>query len=256
MQSGHSDLIEAVGSGALRRPALAELSGYEYFVDAGGRVYSMNNEEPRIVDAKTGWGGLDWVVLMTRDGWRRYFVGELIAEAFLGEQRPGVREDYTVVHIDGDARNNAALNLRWVTRLEANRHRQNGSRPRLEPRESVVHPAAPRPAAVAGATLAELPAHETSPARREDDTREKLKLIERNQRTQQRLDEITSEHQRLMAALTPFAEFAESPELRMGHPEKVVLESNKGRPSSKRVTVGDFRRALDAMRELEKGPGS
>jgi hypothetical protein len=104
--------------------------------------------------------------------------------------------------------------------------------------------------------LAELPAHETSPARREDDTREKLKLIERNQRTQQRLDEITSEHQRLMAALTPFAEFAESPELRMGHPEKVVLESNKGRPSYKRVTVGDFRRALDAMRELEKGPGS
>ena len=81
-------------------------------------------------------------------------------------------------------------------------------------------------------------------------------LIERNQRTQQRLDEITSEHQRLMAALTPFAEFAESPELRMGHPEKVVLESNKGRPSYKRVTVGDFRRALDAMRELEKGPGS
>ena len=152
MQSGHSDLIEAVGSGALRRPALAELSGYEYFVDAGGRVYSMNNEEPRIVDAKTGWGGLDWVVLMTRDGWRRYFVGELIAEAFLGEQRPGVREDYTVVHIDGDARNNAALNLRWVTRLEANRHRQNGSRARLDPRESVVHPAAHRPAAVAGAT--------------------------------------------------------------------------------------------------------
>jgi hypothetical protein len=34
------------------------------------------------------------------------------------------------------------------------------------------------------------------------------------------------------------------------------LESNKGRPSYKRVTVGDFRRALDAMRELEKGPGS
>ena len=60
----------------------------------------------------------------------------------------------------------------------------------------------------------------------------------------------------MMAALTPFAEFAESPELRMGHPEKVVLESNKGRPSYKRVTVGDFRRALDAMRELEKGPGS
>ena len=54
MQSGHSDLIEAVGSGALRRPALAELSGYEYFVDAGGRVYSMNNEEPRIVGS-TGW---------------------------------------------------------------------------------------------------------------------------------------------------------------------------------------------------------
>ena len=104
--------------------------------------------------------------------------------------------------------------------------------------------------------MAELPAHETSPARREDDTREKLKLIERNQRTQQRLDEITSEHQRLMAAHTPFAELEESPERRTAHPGKAAWESNTGRPSYKRVTVGDFRRALDAMRELEKGPGS
>lgn len=247
------DLVELVASGAVRRPPLAELSGYEYFVDAAGLVYSMNSEEPRIVDAKTGWGGLDWVVLMTRDGWRRYFVGELIAEAFIGDKRPGERDDYTVVHIDGDARNNAATNLRWVTKLEANRQRQNGARTRPESRAAVATKVPSRASAVAAAAVKEVPAATSSPARREDDTRETLKLIERNQRTQERLEEITREHQRLMAALTPFAEFAESPVLRIGHPDKVVIEANKGRPSYKRITAADFRRALDVMRELERG---
>jgi hypothetical protein len=256
MTSVLGDIVAAVACGAVRRPPLEELSGYEYFVDAEGRVYSMNNEEPRIVDAKTEKGGLEVVVLMTRDGWRRYFVGELVAEAFLAEQRPGVRAEYTVVHIDGDTRNNAAPNLRWVTKLEANRYRQNVSRSRHEPRTAVVQPVAARQATVAVPTADHGHIPIRSSVRTEEDSRETLKLIERNQRTQQRLEEITSEHQRLMAALTPFAEIAESAELRVAHPDKVVLETNKGRPSYKRVTAGDFRRALEVMRELARGTGS
>jgi hypothetical protein len=85
------------------------------------------------------------------------------------------------------------------------------------------------------------------------ESREVLKLIERNRRTQERLDELTREHQRLMAALTPFAEFAETPEMRVGHPDHTVLEANKGRPTYRRVTVGDMRRALEALREALPG---
>jgi hypothetical protein len=85
------------------------------------------------------------------------------------------------------------------------------------------------------------------------ESREVLKLIERNRQTQERLEAMTREHQRLMAALTPFAEFAETPEMRVGHPDHTVLEANKGRPTYRRVTVGDMRRALEALREALPG---
>lgn len=250
MHDTSNELLSAVNSGEARRLPLEELNGYEYFAERSGRVYSLNSDEPRLVEAKTGWAGLEWVVLMTRDGWKRYCLGELIAEAFLADQRPGARDDYTVAYVDGDARNNAATNLRWVTRLEASRARSQVRQrpapapqemPRAEkpldvkpPEEHVEGGAAPKATATAtGAT----------------ESREVLKLIERNRRTQERLDELTREHQRLMAALTPFAEFAETPEVRVGHPDHTVLEANKGRPTYRRVTVGDLRRALEALRE-------
>ena len=250
MHDTSDDLLSAVRSGEARRLALEELNGYEYFADRTGRVYSLNSDEPRLVEAKTGWAGLEWVVLMTRDGWRRYCLGELIAEAFLVDQRPGARDDYTVAYVDGDARNNAATNLRWVTRIEASRARSQVRQrptpvPHGMPREERPLDVKPREAHVesgAGQTA-------TATATGATESREVLKLIERNRRTQERLDELTREHQRLMAALTPFAEFAETPEIRVGHPDHIVLEANKGRPTYRRVTVGDLRRALEALRE-------
>ena len=247
-------MLSAVRSGEARRLALEELNGYEYFADRTGRVYSLNSDEPRLVEAKTGWAGLEWVVLMTRDGWRRYCLGELIAEAFLVDQRPGARDDYTVAYVDGDARNNAATNLRWVTRIEASRARSQVRQrpapvPQGMPREERPLDVKPREAHVesgAGQTA-------TATATGATESREVLKLIERNRRTQERLDELTREHQRLMAALTPFAEFAETPEMRVGHPDHTVLEANKGRPTYRRVTVGDMRRALEALREALPG---
>jgi len=252
MPSVLGDIVGAVASGLARRPALDELIGYEYFVDAEGRVYSMNNEEPRIVEAKTGWGGLDWVVLMTRDGWKKYFVGELVAEAFMRDQRPG--EDYTVVNIDGNGSNNCPSNLRWVTQLEASRHRQHGSRSRPTPRAKVAARTGRILSEASNPEAADAGCVEHTPARGEDGAREALKLIERNQRTQERLEELAREHQMLMGALTPFAAFAASPELRVAHPDKVVMETNKGRPSHMRLTAGDFRRAFDVIKDLERGP--
>jgi hypothetical protein len=250
MPEASPDLLAAVQSGTARRLPLEELNGYEYFADRTGRVYSLNSDEPRLVEAKTGWAGLEWVVLMTSDGWKRYCLGELIAEAFLGEQRPGGRDDYTVAYVDGDARNNAATNLRWVTRLEASRARSE-----VRQRTATAPPSRPTvetaPVAVSSETAVESAPGPTGTAATE--SREVLKLIERNRRTQERLEALTGEHQRLMAALTPFAEFADTPEMRVGHPDHTVLEANKGRPTYRRVTVGDLRRALEVMRELERG---
>ena len=250
MHDTSDELVSAVRSGAARRLALEELNGYEYFADRTGRVYSLNSDEPRVVEAKTGWAGLEWVVLMTREGWRRYCLGELIAEAFLSEQRPGERDDYTVAYVDGDPRNNAATNLRWVTRLEASRAR---SQIRMRPTPA---PQSPPKVETARAVVSSEACVESATALAGTggtESREVLKLIERNRHTQERLEAMTREHQRLMAALTPFAEFAETPEMRVGHPDHTVLEANKGRPTYRRVTVGDMRRALEALREALPG---
>ena len=64
------DRLVALQSGTTARRPLVELNGYEYFEAATGRVYSMSEEELRRVDAEAGRGGLEWLVLVTRDGRR------------------------------------------------------------------------------------------------------------------------------------------------------------------------------------------
>jgi hypothetical protein len=59
--------------------------------------------------------------------------------------------------------------------------------------------------------------------------------------------------QRLLEALTPFAQLALAPELRLGHPDTTVLEVNRGRANHRKLTVADFRRAEALMRELDGG---
>jgi hypothetical protein len=78
-----------------------------------------------------------------------------------------------------------------------------------------------------------------------------LALIERNQRTQHRLDALSVRFQRLLEALTPFAQLARAPELLLGHPDTTVLEANRGRPNYCKLTVADFRRAEELMRNPE-----
>jgi len=241
-------LLEAVRTGSLRRPPLEELAGLEYFVDRDGRVYSLNGEQPKVVSAKTGWGGLEWVTLMTRDGWKRFCVGELVAETFMPEGRPGSREEWAVVHLDGNPRNNAVSNLRWATRLEANQLRQDTPTPRTPSAVTTVVAARSGPAAEAGCRAPDISMAATTDS---PSQREMLALIERNQRTQHRLDALSVRFQRLLEALTPFAQLARAPELRLGHPDTTVLEANRGRPNYCKLTVADFRRAEELMRNLE-----
>lgn len=243
-------LLEAVRAGSVRRPPLEELAGLEYFVDREGVVYSLNGEQPKVVGAKAGWGGLDWVTLMTRDGWRRFCVGELVAVTFMAESRPGSCEECTVVHRDGNPRNNAVSNLSWATRLEANQLRQSEPTPRIPAAVTAV-------VAVQSGTAAEAGCRDgdtTIAATRESTSqREMLALIERNQRTQHRLDALSVRFQRLLGALTPFAQLALAPALRLGHPDTTVLEVNRGRSNHRKLTVADFRRAEALMRELAGG---
>lgn len=241
-------LLDAVRAGSVRRPPLEELAGWEYFVDCDGRVYSLNGEQPKLVSAKAGWGGLDWVTLMTRDGWKRFCVGELVAETFMAESRPGSSEEYTVVHRDGNPRNNAVSNLDWATRLEAHQQRQSALTPRAP--SAVTAVVAVQSGTAAGAGCRD---GDTSMASTRESTsqREMLALIERNQHTQHRLDALSVRFQRLLEALTPFAQLARAPELRLGHPDTTVLEVNRGRHDHSKLTVADFRRAEALMRELD-----
>jgi hypothetical protein len=245
MNDTSDELLTAVDSGDARRLGLEELNGQEYFAHRAGRVYSLNSEAPRLLEPTPNNDGLESVVLMTRDGWRRYAVGDLIAEAFICELRPGPSAEYTVAYLDGDTRNNAASNLRWVTKGEAKRLRAEAARGR---HGAIADAGGRRPVPAAAQPAAEA---DRSAVREATGTesREMLKLLERSRRTEERLDALTREHQRLLTALTPFAEFAETPEIRVGHPDATVLEANKGRPTYRRVTVGDLRRALDVMRE-------
>jgi hypothetical protein len=246
MNDTSDELLTAVDSDDARRLGLEELNGQEYFAHRAGRVYSLNSEAPRLLEPTPNNDGLESVVLMTRDGWKRYAVGDLIAEAFLSELRPGPSAEYTVAYLDGDARNNAAINMRWVTKAEAKRLRAEAARDR---HGAVPAAGDPRPVP-AGVVPPAAPVTSVAARTAAPESREMLKLIERNRRTEERLDALRWEHQRLLAAITPFAEFAETPEMRVGHPDHTVLEANKGRPTYRRVTVGDLRRALDVLREV------
>ena len=62
------DRLVALQSGTTARRPLLELNSYEYFEAATGRVYSMSEEALRRVEARRG--GIEWLVLVTRDGWR------------------------------------------------------------------------------------------------------------------------------------------------------------------------------------------
>lgn len=243
-------LLEAVRAGSVRRPPLEELAGLEYFVDRDGRVYSLNGEQPKVVSAKAGWCGLDWVTLMTRDGWKRFCVGELVAETFMAESRPGSREECTVVHRDSNPRNNAVSNLSWATRLEANQLRQRAPTPRAPSAVTAVVAVQSGTAAGAGCRNGDTSMAST---RESTNQREMLTLIERNQCTEHRLDALSARFQRLLEALTPFAQLALAPELCLGHPDTTVLEVNRGRANHRKVTVADFRRAEALMRELGGG---
>ena len=135
-----------------------------------------------------------------------------------------------------------------ATRLEAHQQRQSALTPRAP--SAVTAVVAVQSGTAAGAGCRD---GNTSKASTGESTsqREMLALIERNQHTQHRLDALSVRFQRLLKALTPFAQLARAPELRLGHPDTTVLEVNRGRPDHSKLTVADFRRAEALMRELD-----
>jgi hypothetical protein len=232
------DVLAAVRDGRCRRPKLERLGEFRYVVDAAGTVYSLNAEQPRVIEPKTGSGGFEWVCLNTPNGWEQFMVGELVAHAFLLDARPAGDEDWTVAYRDQDTRNHAVENLAWITRLEANR---------LKP----LAPRAREPAPVE-TTTPEPPTATAEPARAPGEDARVLDLLERLRRQQERHAALQGQYTRLAEALRPFAEFTAGPDPKFAHADTVVAVG-RGAGETRTLTVADFQRAADTLRSLEAG---
>lgn len=241
------EIIHAVKDGRCKRPPHVEMAGKDYYADRMGNVYSLNGEVPKQIEAKTGWGGFQWVVLATSEGWHRYHVGELMAETYLADQKPKDGE-HTVKYKNGNTKDNRVENLMWITKLEASALRQS----------SMVQSAPGKKSGSfdelmglgtdyesgAGET-----GKETSKNPKDEDVRT---LIERNRTTQNRLEDLQNDYTLVLEALRAFAEHKLSAELRLGHPDTPVIESNKGKADHGVITVADFRRAEETLETIER----
>lgn len=115
----------------------AEINGYgDYYVSDQGRVYSSKGQG-KMLSQYTNESGAYSVVGLYDDGDRKQrLVHSLVMEHF----RPDRWEEYLageveIHHLDDDGRNNAAENLRYVTR-EENEQAKHAE----EPEDSVFSP--------------------------------------------------------------------------------------------------------------------
>jgi hypothetical protein len=225
-------LLRAVRAGDCRRPALPSLAETPYVVDREGTIYSLR-ETPRVIEPKLGAEGIDWVVLETTHGWKRFMAAEIVAHAFMVDSKPTGPEEWTVAHRDGDTRNHAVSNLYWLTRLEAAEQRATGHRDRT-----------PTPRGVeAGAVRADANADERL-----------RESIAREQRLKTVLDDTEARYALLLDALRPFGEVDLPASLRLGHPDTPVVNGRHASSGETRaVTVADFRRAADVLSQLADG---
>lgn len=242
------EIIRAVRERKCRRPPHRELADKDYYADENGNVYSLNGAAPKRIEAKTGWGGFQWVVLATADGWHRYHVGELIAATFLENEKPG-DGDYTVNYKNGESGDNRVENLEWISKIEASAIRQTTM---VKPERSkstealndLIGLGAHHGVEKEGAT-----GQSKGSVSKEDEIRT---LLERNRLTQNRLEALQTDYTMVLDALRVFAEHTLSADLRLGHPDTAVVESNKGKANHGVITVADFRRAKETLEAIEQ----
>lgn len=77
----------------------------DYLVNPEGVVYNLKFQ--REVKGSVTDRGYVKVILVNGDGRKQFYVHQVVAQAFLGDWRPGKR----VRHIDGNKKNNAVANL-------------------------------------------------------------------------------------------------------------------------------------------------
>jgi hypothetical protein len=231
-------VVQAIREGRCRRPQVERFGDLRYFVDREGTVYSLNSERPRIIEPKTGTGGLEWVCLATTNGWEQFMVGELVALAFMLESRPSSDDEWTVEYQDHDSRNHRVGNLRWVTRLEAQQQRQFPS------------PATRQDASIAEDDAAQPPADAPSAAPAAADERV-LTMIDRLARLQEQHAQLQRRYALALEALRPFATYRLAAEPRYTHADTVVLEGGIAGGAACRLTVGEFQKAAETLRRLD-----
>jgi hypothetical protein len=83
-----------------------------YFCDATGNIFSLNNGGAKQIQATPGHFNYNYVILKYRGQFKRFPVANLICETFNGA-RPS--EDSIAIHIDNDHLNDFSENLRWGT---------------------------------------------------------------------------------------------------------------------------------------------
>jgi hypothetical protein len=234
------DVIRAIRDGRCRRPSIERLGDFRYFVDAEGSVYSLNGEQPRVIEPKIGTGGLEWVCLATQNGWEQFIVGELVALAFMLDSRPCTDEDWTVEYRDLDSRNHRVGNLRWITRIEAQQQRQYAA--------PATEPAAPMSTACPDPEVAASRAPETAAS----DERV-LTMIDRLARVQQQHAQLQQRYALALDALRPFATLRLAAEPRYTHADTVLVDGGHDAGAPSRITVADFQKAAETLRRLDGG---
>ena len=103
------------------RPLLPVIGGHAYYISSKGRVLSLCREQPSILKPQLTGSHYYYVKINGKN--RR--IHKLVAAAFLTKPGTGV---YDIHHIDGNALNNAAENLIYLTKEEHKEiHRQKNA---------------------------------------------------------------------------------------------------------------------------------
>ena len=91
-----------------------QIAQSRYEVSNYGRVKSLKRRKPRLLRQQDNGKGYQRVSLSLTKGQARYYlVSRLVAEAFIENDEPEVKN--TVHHIDEDKKNNTVANLQWLS---------------------------------------------------------------------------------------------------------------------------------------------